>query len=76
MVLYVGEDVAADGETIGLEIERSAQGPVDLYLRSHVSPVTTMHVAKRRHRDAGRHDTRQCPVPTAIATSSSASSTT
>jgi hypothetical protein len=34
MVLHVVGDVAPDGETIGLRIERSAQGPVDLYLRS------------------------------------------
>jgi hypothetical protein len=34
MVLHVVGDVAPDGETIGLRIERSEQGPVDLYLRS------------------------------------------
>jgi hypothetical protein len=34
MVLHVVGDVAPDGETIGLRIERSEQGAVDLYLRS------------------------------------------
>jgi hypothetical protein len=34
MVLHVVGDVALDGETIGLRIERSEEGPVDLYLRS------------------------------------------
>jgi hypothetical protein len=34
MVLHVVGDVAPDGETIGVRIERSKQGPVDLYLRS------------------------------------------
>ena len=34
IVLHVAGDVAPDGETIGLRIERSEEGPVDLYLRS------------------------------------------
>jgi len=34
MVLHIAGDVAPDGETIGLRIERSEQGPIDLYLRS------------------------------------------
>jgi hypothetical protein len=34
IVLHIAGDVAPDGETIGLRIERSEQGPVDLYLRS------------------------------------------
>jgi hypothetical protein len=34
LVLHIVGDVAPDGETIGLRIERSEQGPIDLYLRS------------------------------------------
>jgi hypothetical protein len=34
MVLHIVGDVAPDGETIGLRIERSEQGPVDIHLRS------------------------------------------
>jgi hypothetical protein len=34
MVLHVFGEVAPGGETIGLRIERSEQGPIDLYLQS------------------------------------------
>jgi hypothetical protein len=55
LVLHVVGDVAPDGESIGLRLECSEEGPVDLYLRSEdvkylVSLLLNLGCEARRRR--------------------------
>jgi hypothetical protein len=70
-IVHVVGDVAPNGEAIGLQIERSEAGPVDLYLRTQdvkylVSMLLSLGCEARRRQAPGGGDappTEAIPLP-------------
>jgi hypothetical protein len=70
-VVHVVGDIAPSGETIGLQIERSAQGPVDLCIRTEdvkylVSLLLNLGCEAKRRQSSQRPDvppTEAIPLP-------------
>jgi hypothetical protein len=70
-VLHVVGDIAPDGEAIGLQIERSERGPVDLYIRTEdvkylVSLLLKLGCEAKRRQSSPQPDvppTEAIPLP-------------